>query len=420
MFARVFSMFFPINRVENDMPSFSHSRLGTFETCRLQYKYRYIDRVKVEVADTVEAFLGSMVHETLEALYRHVRFAKIMTFEELLGDFDIRWRQGWKDSIRIVREDYSADNYRRMGEGYLRKYHARYYPFDDGRIIGLETQNYLSLDDEGKYKFHIRIDRLMDMGEGLYEVHDYKTNMSLPSQEDLDGDRQLAMYSLWVRRQFKDFKRVRLVWHFLAFDKEMETFRTADELENLRRQVLSKIQEIEKEESYPPSESALCGWCLYRDICPLWRHEAAVEALPEEEWTLDSGVSLVDEYVRVKEQFDRQKREGNRALDNLKEAVIDFCRREGVKAIAGSEYRISITEAEKVGFPAKNTQERRDLMEILHREGRLDEVVDLDTSALSRILQDKDGLWDEELLERLRTFANPRTEIRFNIRKKKT
>jgi putative RecB family exonuclease len=420
MFARFFSKFFPINRVENDMPSFSHSRIGTFETCRLQYRYRYIDRVKVEVEDTVEAFLGSMVHETLEALYSHVRFSKIMTLEELLEDFDIRWRQRWKDSIRIVREDYSADNYRRMGEGYLRKYYARYYPFDDGRIIGLETQNYLSLDDEGKHKFHIRIDRLMDMGEGLYEVHDYKTNMSLPSQEDLDGDRQLAMYSLWVRRQFKDFKRVRLVWHFLAFDKEMESFRTADELENLRRQVLAKIQEIEKEESYPPRESALCGWCLYRDICPLWKHEAAVEALPEAERNRDSGVGLVDEYVRVKEQFDRQQREGKEALENLKEAVIDFCRREGVRAIAGSEYRISITEAEKVGFPAKNSPERRDLMEILHRAGRLDEVVDLDTSALSRILQDKDGLWEEELLERLRIFVKPRTEIRLNIRKKKT
>lgn len=401
------------------MPSFSHSRLGTFETCRLQYKYRYIDRVKVDVEDTVEAFLGSMVHAALEILYSHIRFAKIMTVEELLEEFDGRWRQGWKDSIRIVRDGYGEDNYRRMGEGYLRNYYARHYPFDSGRIIGLETQNYLSLDDEGKYKFHIRIDRLMDMGDGLYEVHDYKTNMSLPSQEDLDSDRQLAMYSLWVRRQFKDFKKVRLVWHFLAFDKEMESFRTADELEDLRRQVLSRIHEIEREETYPPKESALCGWCLYRDICPLWKHEASVESLAEAERIQDSGVNLVDEYVKVKERYDRYQKEGREALDSLKEAVVDFCRKEGVRAITGSEYRISVTENEKVGFPGKNTPERRKLMEILHKAGKMDEVMDLDTTALSRIMQDKNGLWDEELLDKLRIFAEPKMEIRLNVRKKR-
>ena len=61
----------------------------------------------------------------------------------------------------------------------------------------------------------------MDMGGGLFEVHDYKTNMTLARQEELDQDRQLAMYSLWVREQFSDFKKVRLVWHFVAFDKEI-------------------------------------------------------------------------------------------------------------------------------------------------------------------------------------------------------
>lgn len=47
------------------MPSFSISRIGSFETCLLQYKYAYIDRVEVEAEDTVETFLGSRLHEDL-------------------------------------------------------------------------------------------------------------------------------------------------------------------------------------------------------------------------------------------------------------------------------------------------------------------------------------------------------------------
>jgi putative RecB family exonuclease len=405
--------------VECPVPSFSHSRIDTFETCRLQYKYHYIDHVRVEVEDTVEAFLGSKVHDSLELLYRHVRFAKIMNPEELKADFNTRWERDWKDSIKIVREDYSRDNYRRMGEKYLRDYYNRHSPFDEGRIIGLETQNFLSLDEDRRYKYHVRIDRLMDMGGGLYEVHDYKTNMKLSSQEDLDEDRQLAMYSLWVRGRFKDFRKVRLVWHFLAFDKEMESFRTAEELEDLKREVLSGIKRIEAEETFPPTESVLCSWCLYRAVCPLWKHEAEVENLPENEFLGDPGVRLVDEYVRIKEALDIHRSDAGEMLDKLKAAIVDFCEREGVSSVVGSAHRISVNKTEKRVFPPKNSPERRELMDILRGAGRLDEVSELDSFALNRILQDEQGTWSEDLLNDLRKYEIRRKEIRLSVRKKK-
>ena len=40
------------------MAAFSHSRLSTFETCKLQYKFAYIDRLKVEREETTPIFLG--------------------------------------------------------------------------------------------------------------------------------------------------------------------------------------------------------------------------------------------------------------------------------------------------------------------------------------------------------------------------
>lgn len=78
------------------MPSFSHSKIGSYETCPLQYKYAYIDRVKVEVEDTVETFLGNRVHEALEKLYRDKQFEKLMSMEELLTYFNKMWTEEWK------------------------------------------------------------------------------------------------------------------------------------------------------------------------------------------------------------------------------------------------------------------------------------------------------------------------------------
>lgn len=208
------------------MSTFSHSRIASYETCPLRYKYAYIAGIKVEAEDTVETFLGSRVHEALEKLYRNLQFEKLMSLKELLAFFTREWGKNWKDNIVIVKRDYTQENYRRMGERYLRDYYRKYKPFNKGKVLGLETTDFLPLDEGGRYKFFIRIDRLMDMGDGLYEVHDYKTNTALPKQGELDKDRQLAMYSLWVRRQFKDFKKVRLVWHFVAFDKELDSYRT--------------------------------------------------------------------------------------------------------------------------------------------------------------------------------------------------
>lgn len=398
------------------MANYSHSKIGSFDTCPLQYKYAYIDRVKVEAEDTIETFLGSRVHDVLEKLYRDLMYEKRMSLEELLVFYDELWKKTWKDSIIIVKKDYTQDNYFKMGERYLGNYYERHDPFDKGRIIGLETQNFLSLDEEGRYKFHVRIDRLMDMGQGLYEVHDYKTGMKLPTQGDLDKDRQLAMYSLWVRRRFKDFKKARLVWHYLAYDKEMDSYRTEAQLESLREDVLSKIDEIEQAEEFLPQASSLCDWCLYRGICPQWKHKVQLEEKPANEYLNDPGVKLVDEYVKAKAEFDEFKKGTEEKLEKIKEALIGFSKSEGISVVVGSENKISVREQESVKFPAKNTIEREELIGALREIGKLDEVSDLDYYALTRILKSKD--WEENELEMLRKFEKREKYYKLSVGKK--
>ncbi len=398
------------------MPSYSHSKIGTFEACKLQYKFAYIDKVKVEVEDTIETFLGSRVHEALEKLYRDKRFEKLMTCEELLAYFNKIWKEKWKDSIIIVKKDYTAENYRKMGERQLTDYYNHQQPFDKGRVIGLETQDFLPLDQEGKYKFHIRIDRLMDMGNGLYEVHDYKTGSSLPKQEDLDRDRQLAMYSQWVKQNFKDFHKVRLVWHFLAFDKEMDSYRTKKQLDDLQKDVLGRIKEIEAAEDYPANVSWLCDWCLYKPICPMWSHEVELEQKTENEYLNDPGLKLVDEYVRIKSELDKDRKEAEEKLDKLKEALVSFCQKKRIQVVSGSENRITVKEHDSIKLPAKNTKERAELILVLKELGKMEEVSDLDTYALIRVLGKKE--WDEKELDRLGRFWTKEKNFRLTIGKK--
>ena len=398
------------------MPSFSHSRIGSFENCPLQYKFSYIDNIKVEAEDTVETFLGSRVHEALEKLYRDKRFEKLMSLEELLEYYNKLWEENWKDTVIIVKKEYTQENYRKMGERYLTDYYNRHKPFDRGKIIGLETMDLLPLDEGGNYKFHIRIDRLVDMGNGMYEVHDYKTGAALPKQEELDEDRQLAMYSLWVRRRFKDFKKVRLVWHFLAVDKEMDSFRTKKQLEDLRDEVMEQIKKIEAAEEFPANVSWLCDWCLYKSICPMWRHGEELEEKPENEYLDDPGLRLVGEYVRIKEELDEYRREAEDKLDKLREALIAFCEREEVSVVFGFDNKVTVKESEYIKLPAKNSDERKELNEVLRSIGKLDDVSELDVHVLARILKNKE--WAEEELSMLKGFWEMEKSYRLSVSKK--
>ncbi|MFW6140314.1 MAG: RecB family exonuclease [Acidobacteriota bacterium] len=398
------------------MTAFSISRIGAYEKCPLQYKYAYIDRIKVEAEDTVETFLGSRIHEALEKLYRDKQHEKLLSLDELLNYFNQTWKKNWKDSVIIVKDDYTQHNYRQIGERQLRDYYQRHYPFEEGRILGLETKSFLPLDEQGKYSFHVRIDRLMYMGDGLYEVHDYKTGSFLINQESLDKDRQLAMYSLWVKEQFKDFKKARLVWHFLNFDKEMESFRTDEELEELKQEILEVIEKIEAAEEFPPHVSELCSWCLYKPICPEWKHQVGLEEKEENEYLNDPGLKLVDEYVRFKDELKEHQREIGEKLKKIEDALIGFCDKEGVSAVAGSEKKISVNKYRDIAFPGKNTTERKEMIQALRDMGKWDEVSVVDVYSLKNILKKKE--WTQEELDLLREFAEEKTGYRFYIKNK--
>jgi hypothetical protein len=93
----------------------SHSSLGSFENCPRQYWYQYIGKPPVERVDTIEAFLGTCVHETLEKLYPLRLRGRVLSEEEALEAFESAWAKGWSDTIRIVSEELKAGDYKRAG-----------------------------------------------------------------------------------------------------------------------------------------------------------------------------------------------------------------------------------------------------------------------------------------------------------------
>ncbi len=397
-----------------DLTLYSHSKLGTFETCKLQYKFRYIDKIKVDV-DTIEKHLGKVVHEVLEKLYKDLLMGKMNSKDAILEHYEKIWERGWHDKIKIVKSsEYNAGHYWKRGQTSISDYYDNHYPFDKGKTIGLESRVMFDLDPEGKYKIQGFIDRLVYRGEGIYEIHDYKTASNPPSDESLKQDRQLALYQIFVQEKYPDAKDVKLIWHYLTFAKAFISKRDQKDLDALKVKTIKLIQELEKTIEFPPRENPICPWCDYQALCPVRKHLVKLEKLPLEELIKDDGVQLVEKWV----ELTKQKREIDKQLEFLKNPIIDYVKKEDLRIISGKTHKLRVTEEKSFSLPGTGIKEkpkRDEMVRILKEYGKYDEVCSLDVFSLKKkLLSDK---WPSDLLNNLKEFTTSKTNHRISASK---
>jgi RecB family exonuclease len=385
------------------MPTYSHSQLSTYETCPYQYKLAYIDKIEVET-EGIEAFMGSRAHDALERLYRDLmKVNKLNPLEDLLLFYNQVWEKNWNDLIQIARKEYTADDYRRQGEKCLSDYYKHYFPFDQGRTLGLEEFVSFPLDEERNYWIRGYIDRLTLFNHSILEIHDYKTSNKLPTQGEVESDRQLAFYQMGVEGKWKDIREIKLVWHYLSFDAEIQSSRAPETLQQVRQEALDLIQKIESDMDFLPREGPLCTWCDYQGFCPKRKHLFTVETLPPNEYLHEEGVALVNQYVELKERKRLRDEEIDAELVKIEEALYAYAQREKVEAIFGSDHVAKLKIEMKEKYPLKGDPRRKALDDLLRKAGKWMEISDLNPWMLARVINRSS--WHPDLIKKVKAFS---------------
>ncbi len=246
---------------------YSHSRLSTFEQCQLKFKFKYLDKLVPEIEQTIEGFLGNKVHETLEWIYKSSMNQISVSLDEAIEFYLNVWKRDFNNEIKIVNQEKDADFYLTKGVRFIIDYYQQHFPFKEN-TIAVEKQVFVKLDNEGKYLVQGYIDRLVYNNEtNILEIHDYKTGGFLKSQEELDKDRQLALYSMGIRNEFSNAKDIYLIWHFLDFNKKLVSKRTDEQLDSLKQEIIALINKIESTKKFLPNQGILCNWCEFRKYC---------------------------------------------------------------------------------------------------------------------------------------------------------
>ncbi len=241
---------------------FSYSSLQTFKKCPAQFKIRYIDKVRKK-DEGIEAFMGKRVHESIEFLYNTILKGQIPFVDHIVDYYREQWDKHWHNRIARVDNSMRPADYIRTGEECIVRYYRMHKPIHQP-VKGNEVELDFFLDDNDAYQMKGFIDRLDDLGDGNWEIHDYKTSKRAMTQAQADKDEQLALYHFALKKKFNHVKHVTLVWHFLRHGIELKSSRTDEQLNLLSKKCQSSIDQIrtfiQNGGAFPPKKSMLSNW----------------------------------------------------------------------------------------------------------------------------------------------------------------
>jgi len=248
----------------------SYSALSTFLTCPLKYKYQQIDKIKTP--QSAEQAFGSLIHRTLK--YAHTPASKGYPGKEEVINF---FSQGW-DSETFQKEE-GERGFFEDGIGILSSYMDSLSEEEKKRSIALEHRFIVKV---GGHTLGGAIDRIDRTGTG-FEIIDYKTSRKIPPQKEIDKDLQLSIYLRAFIAQWPSLfdkldsaENVRLSLSYLRHGLRLTTTRTKEDLKKIDAEILDIIRQVEEavqKEQFDPRLNALCDWCDYQKICPLFRHK---------------------------------------------------------------------------------------------------------------------------------------------------
>ena len=141
--------------------------------CPAQFKYKYIDRIKKK-DESIEAFMGKLVHKTLEYLHNQRLAQSMVSYDNLIAYYSSLWDEHWHNRVAIVnkqilpidRENKNLPKWKkfsgfyfRIGEKCISNYFQMNHPFNQN-IYANEYELDFSLRGDDNYRIKGVIDRL--------------------------------------------------------------------------------------------------------------------------------------------------------------------------------------------------------------------------------------------------------------------
>ncbi|QQG45283.1 MAG: PD-(D/E)XK nuclease family protein [Candidatus Sungiibacteriota bacterium] len=362
----------------------SYSAIETYLQCPQKYKLQEIDRIRVPKSR--EALFGTLIHDTLKFMFS--RDPLFPTLDEVTAYFREHWparevfeKEAGHDPLKRSWSDEEEKIYFESGVRMLKKFYEKNAPWNY-MVLDLESRFEVVLADNKTGESHIlagKIDRVDKLSDGQYEIIDYKTSKRMPSQEMLNRDLQLSLYSLGLQKRWPHINAedIKLSLYFLKHGEKLSTKATTETTEKTKNHILKTIGEIQGRLSsgkeFEPMPGPLCDWCGYKPMCPAWRH-----LYRNKQQKTDNIQTILKEYFELK----KASQQNENRIEELQKQIKTYMASSGLTRVFGEE-----------GVLSQKTVQRYDydwtkIRELLSPLGKWGEILKADEVKLRRVLKE--------------------------------
>lgn len=364
----------------------SYSAIDTYLQCPQKYKFQNIDRIRTPKSK--EAIFGTLVHSTLKFMFK--RDPLFPTLDEVINYFRENWparevfeAESKNDPLKRSWTDEEEKAYLEEGVKMLKNFYAKNAPWNFS-VVDLESRFEVTLEEKKTGETHILagiIDRIDKTSDDEYEIIDYKTSKRMPSQDGLNKNLQLSLYSLGIQKRWPHIKpeNIKLSLYFLKHGEKLSTQATEETTQKTKEHILSTIAEIQQKthenKEFEPMPSPLCDWCAFKPICPAWRHLYRKNQ--------ETGIINQEETNKIIKEFFEMKKSVQQNEERLKELqgqIKDYMEKENLTRVFGDEGVISKKIIQRYEYDWEK------IKYLLSPLGKWGEILKADETKLKRIL----------------------------------
>lgn len=384
---------------------YSHSRLTTFQTCPLKYRYQYLDGLgKEDKEEHLSLTLWKSVHAALEFLYTRISDLDTVSEEQLLHAYQLAREEAGQD-LSFPHTVSTPDNsdtdsialtFYKRGLVYLQRYYATYAPFTRPKPMRVEYRLQFLLQEN--MQFQGILDR-MDIEGDTITIVDYKTNKSLPTNDHDTHRDQLALYGFGIEQKYS-WKYTKLLGRliYLHLEKEVIFEITPEEIATLRAKYIDIITDIESkttrymqgrwdEQAFPYHIWSHCDYCPFQQICPARKHQYMQdEQVSIADLWQTTIKRLIDEYGLLSKQISELEKQKNL----LKEQLVAYAQDVKLPRIFGDTFKLSLVSRDFLGITDEDS-----LKEKLLHLNLLEQAIKVDTTKLQKLIDQTEHLATE-------------------------
>lgn len=300
-------------------PSRTHSwsRLSMFQNCPQQWKLMYMDKKKGEVNPLTN--VGRVCHDAIGRYNNHCIKNK------LTSDFD-KWKEFAWQAIENsdLPPEYNNEIFKLMEQ------YAQTHEVDLESVVGAEEKFAINKNREQvdwlapDVWLRIVIDYLQISGN-VAKITDYKTTWAMKSDPF-----QLMIYAWAIKQIYPHVTDFQIEIDYIRHEFQVcQTF-TEEDLADIERAILAKINRVEAEERFEPNIGVQCSYCPVWYACPAMSDTTIRRFQLPKSYIEASGLALeLEKYSRM--------------AGEIKKVLKEYCDNAGELTAGGRVYRFNVS-----------------------------------------------------------------------------